>query len=127
MRKVWIYDPHSGGKPIPPATKVRTEGRIFDHVGKRYAGRFPRVDVRFRGALCYIDGYQERSDANSGSAQPNDDVPLRLCRIRFFGDEDRWSYAHYNYSYEKYEPSFLLSGEFHGTPEEAFDTATQFY
>lgn len=31
--------------------------------------------------------------------------------------------AFYTYSHEKYEPSVFSNGTFHGTPEEAFDTA----
>jgi hypothetical protein len=50
-------------------------------------------------------------------------IPLHLCRLRFFGDEERWSMAFYTYSNEKYEPSVFDNGTFHGTPEEAFETA----
>ena len=49
-----------------------------------------------------------------------------LCRIRYFGDENRWSFAWYTYAHEKYEPSFLITGDAHGTPEEAFETSAQF-
>jgi len=52
--------------------------------------------------------------------------PLHLCRIRYFGNEDRWSFTGYTYAHEKYQPSFLITGEDHGTPEEAFATAAQF-
>jgi hypothetical protein len=31
--------------------------------------------------------------------------------------------AFYTYSHEKYEPCVFDTGSFHGTPEEAFDTA----
>ena len=31
--------------------------------------------------------------------------------------------AFYTYSNERYEPCFFTTGEDHGTPEEAFDTA----
>ena len=41
----------------------------------------------------------------------------------YFGDEQRWSMAFYTYSNEKYEPCFFNNSTFHGTPEEAFDTA----
>ena len=45
---------------------------------------------------------------------------MALCRIRYFGNEDRSSFAWYTYAHEKYEPSFLLTGELltgeaHGT------------
>ena len=112
---MWVYDPHSGGVNIPAAVKTRTEQRILKYADKHYAGKFTRVDVRFRGALCYIDVYSEPDRMGN--------TPTHLCRIRYFGDENRWSFAWITYSNEKYEPSFLMTGEDHGTPEEAFETS----
>ena len=54
-------------------------------------------------------------------------TPTHLCRLRYFGDEERWGFAFYTYSNEKYELSVFPSGDFHGTPEEAFDTAAGVY
>jgi hypothetical protein len=122
---------------IPAAVKVRTERRILDYAAKHYPGKFIRVDVRFRGALCYIDVYTEpgvpsRSMLNTGETRDQwierlRNTPTHLCRIRYFGNEDRWSFAWYTYAHEKYEPGFLITGEDHGTPEEAFETSAQFY
>ena len=53
-------------------------------------------------------------------------TPTHLCRLRYFGDEDRWSIAFYLYSHMKYESSFFNNGTFHGTPEEAFETSAAF-
>jgi len=64
------------GKGIPSAVQARTEQRILAHAARHHAGKFMRIDVRFRGALCYIDGY----------AEP--DSPIHLCRIRCLGNED---------------------------------------
>jgi hypothetical protein len=133
---IWVYNPHTGGKSIPPAVRARTERRIVDYADKHYAGKFTRIDVRFRGALCYIDAYTE-PDVPRGSRPPRGETrdhwldrrrntSLHLCRIRYFGDEDSWSFAWYTYAHEKYEPGFLISGEDHCTPEEAFATAAQF-
>jgi hypothetical protein len=132
----WIYNPHTGGKSIPPAVKARTQRRILDHANQHHPGKFTRIDVRFRGALCYIDVYTE-PDLPRGVALPPGETrdqwierlrntPTRLCRIRYFGSEDRWSFAWYTYAHEKYEPSFLITGEDQGTPEEAFETSAQF-
>jgi len=131
----WVYDPHTGGKSVPPAVKARTERRILDYAAKHYAGKFLRIEVRFRGALCYIDAYTE-PDVEGFSPPPGEtrdqwieglrNTPTHLCRIRYFGDENRWSFAWYTYAHEKYEPSFLITGEDHGTPEEAFETSAQF-
>ena len=133
---IWVYNPHSGGKRIPPEVKTRTQRRILDYANKHYAGKFTRIGVRLHGALCYIDAYVEPEMPN-GSVPPDGEtrdqwldrlrnVPLHLCRIRYFGNEDRWSFAWYTYAHEKYEPGFLLSGENHCTPEEAFETSAQF-
>ena len=116
---VWVYNPHTGGKSIPPAVKAHTQQRILDYAHQHYAGRFTRIDVRFRGALCYIDAYTE-PDTPEGS------TPMHLCRIRYFGNADRWSFSWYSYAHEKYEPSFLITGADQGTPEEAFATSALF-
>lgn len=108
--RAWVYNPHTGGRRIPPAVRARTARRIRSYAEARYAGRFRRIEVRFRGALCYIDAWID-----------NAMEPLHLCRLRFFGDEEAWSLAFYTYSHERYEPSVFLNGTFHGTPEEAFD------
>ena len=134
--RTWVYNPHAGGKSIPFAAKIRTERRILDYAAKHYSGKFSRIDVRFRGALCYIDVYTE-PDLPRGSAPPPGETrnqwidrlrntPTHLCRIRYFGNEDHWSFAWYTYAHEKYEPSFLITGEDHGTPEEAFETSAHF-
>src|SRR5271157_2391143 len=57
--RMWVHNPHTGGKSIPPAVKARTERRILDYANKHFAGKFTRIDVRFRGVLCYIDAYTE--------------------------------------------------------------------
>jgi hypothetical protein len=67
--RMWVYNPHTGGKSIPPGVKARTEQRILDYAAKHYFGKFIRADVRFRGALCYIDVYTE-PDLPRGSAPP---------------------------------------------------------
>jgi hypothetical protein len=33
----------------------------------------------------------------------------------------------YTHAHEKYQPSFLITGDDHGTPKEAFETSGQFY
>ena len=54
-------------------------------------------------------------------------TPTHLCRLRYFGDEDGWGFGFYTYSNDKYELSVFPSGEFRGTPEDAFDTAARAY
>ncbi|PYQ96134.1 MAG: hypothetical protein DMF94_01450 [Acidobacteria bacterium] len=112
----WIYNPHVGGRIIPPLARMRTEQRIRRYAEAHYGGQFSRLDIRFHGALCYID-------ACIGSLPTE---PIHLCRLRFFGDEEAWSMAFYTYSHERYEPSIFPNGTFQGTPEEAFETAAMY-
>ncbi|MBI4814982.1 MAG: hypothetical protein HY791_01910 [Deltaproteobacteria bacterium] len=105
----WVYSPHTGGIQIPKAVQDRARERILAHAEPRYGRRW-RIEVRFRGALCYVDAF----------ARDGDEFQMRLVRLRFFGG-DRWTLAFYTYSHEKYEPSFFPSGEDFGTPEEGFD------
>jgi len=132
----WVYNPHVGGTKIPPSVQASVTRRLLAYAAKHYAGKFIRIDVRFRGALCYLDAYQE-PDLPRGYEPPAGETreewierlrntPHHLCRIRYFGDADRWTFAFYTYAHEKYEPSFFLSGDDHGTPEEAFETSAMF-
>ncbi len=129
---VWVYAPHLGGRPIPPAVRERTQARIVAHARKRYADRFTRLAVRFRGALCYVDAFTEPAPPTRGDLKALGEtrerylerlrsVPIHLCRLRYFGDEDRWTLGFYTYSNERYSPSAFRNGTFHGTPEEALD------
>ena len=133
---LWVRRPQARGKSIPPGVQARTERRIRDYAALHYAGKFTRIDVRFRGVLCYIDLYSEPDPASPMYQPPGEtreqclerlrNTPTHLCRIRYLGNEDRWSFAFYTYAHEKYEPSFLITGEDHGTPEEAFQTSALF-
>ena len=112
----WAYNPHAGGVTIPPVVRFRTERRIRAYADAHYKGRFTRLDIRFRGALCYIDAFVE----------PDSEVPLHLCRLRYFRNEEAWSMAFYTYSHEKYEPCMFGNGTWHGTPEEAFEIGAMY-
>lgn len=57
--KVWAFNPHSGEKKITPDTQAKVRKRITEHAEKNYAGKFTHLDIKFRGALCYIDAYKE--------------------------------------------------------------------
>jgi len=127
----WYYNPHTGGKKIPPLVQAATRDRIVRYANQHHAGKFTRIDVRFRGALCYIDAYTDPGDLPGRPPEGETrkhwierlrNTPTHLCRIRYFGDPESWSFAFYTYAQEKYEPNFLLTGKDHGTPEEAFET-----
>jgi hypothetical protein len=130
-KKVWTFTPHSGGKKISPETQDAVRKRITEHAEKNYAGKFTRLDVKFRGALCYIDAYKEpyvpegdppewMNETRKEYIERLRNTPTHLCRIRHF-DINRWSVAFYTYSNERYEPCIFPNGKWFGTPEEAFD------
>jgi len=54
-------------------------------------------------------------------------TPTHLCRLRYFGDEERWGFVFYTYSHKRYEFSMFPSGELLGSPEDAFDVSAQGY
>ena len=59
MRRGWVFNPHSGGTKIPASVQERTRGRILADAEEYYAGKFTRIDVRFRAQFCYVDAYVE--------------------------------------------------------------------
>lgn len=135
-RRGWVFDPNSGGVKIPEAVRRRTAERIEKYAAKHYAGKYTRLDIRFRGALCYIDAFTEPDEPSEGSLVATQetreqfharlrDTPLHLCRLRYFA-EDRWSLAFYTYSNERYEPCMFPNGSFFGTPEEAFEVGAMY-
>ncbi len=127
-----MSSPHTGGSPIPPSLQKETRRRILTHAEAHYAGRFTRIDVRFRGALCYIDAYCEPAppgrallltlgESEDQYYQRLRETPLHLCRLRYFAGRGFWSVAFYTYSHEQYEATVFPSGEVYGSPEEAFE------
>lgn len=128
----WVFDPDSGGVRIPEAVRQRTTARIEQFAAGQFAGRYTRLDIRYRGQFCYIDAYTEPAPL-SEEWPPADwpetredyqarlrDTPTHLCRLRYFGDEEGWGFAFYTYSNERYQLAIFPSGEFFGPPEEAF-------
>lgn len=133
----WVKDPHSGGVKIPEKVKESTKQRIFAYAEKHYAGKYTRIDVRFKTHFCYIDAYTEPaipenfdlSRFNITREQYIErllNTPTHLCRLRFKGDGEKWSMAFYTYSNEKYEPCIFRNGTFYGTPEEAFEQSAMY-
>ena len=132
----WVYDPHSGGIKIPARLKEPITQRILAYAEAHYAGKYNRIDARFRDKFCYIDAYIEPyvpeenfNEELYGCTREERieflrTVPTHLCRLRYGGDMDRWTMAFYTYSNEKYEPSVFNNGTFFGTPEEAFETSS---
>ena len=134
--KTWTFNPHTGGVKISPAKQAEVRQRIERHAASNYSGRYVRLQFRFRGALCYIDAFTEPQPPSpsllkiTGETKEQYIERLRssathLGRLRYFG-ADRWSYAFYTYSNERYEPTVFRSGDWFGTPEEAFDIGASY-
>jgi hypothetical protein len=137
-RGAWVRDPDTGGVTIPQAVQRQTEERIRRYAEEHFAGKYTRLDIRFRHQFCYIDAYTEPVPLPGwppadGPETPEQylerlrNTPTHLCRLRYFGDMERWGFAFFAYSSEKYKLSVFPSGEFYGPPEEAFHTAARAY
>ena len=139
-QKQWMYVPDSGGVKIPDAVKPRIRQRIQHYADEHFAGRFTRLDIRFRSKFCYIDAYTDPEPSMTPNWPPADfpetreeyierlrNTPLHLCRLRYYGSDDRWAFAFYAYSGERYEASVFPDGEFEGMPEAAFAASANAY
>ena len=126
----WFFNPGSGGKIIPDSVKHDVEKRINSIAKKHFRGKYIRLDIRFRGHFCYIDAVKEPEvdedwppkdwpETQEEYIERLQNTPVHLCRLRYFGD-DRWGFAFYTYSNEKYELCIYPNGEFIGKPEDAF-------
>lgn len=127
----WVRDPDFGGIKIPKRVQERTSQRILKYAEQHYSGKYIRLEIRFRAQFCYIDAFTEPHVTDDfpppGCPGTHEEhlerirnTPLHLGRLRYFGNEDSWSYAFYKYSDMKYELCVLDSGDFYGTLEEAF-------
>jgi hypothetical protein len=112
--------------------RERTEQRILAYAEAHHAGKFTRLGIWFRGALCYIDAYLEPAKPSAALLRITKETreeyyermrsaPLHLCRLRYFGRDDAWSMAFYTYSRERYQPCAFDHGGLTGTPEQAFE------
>jgi hypothetical protein len=138
-RKQWVFDPDSGGKKVPEAVRQRMEARLRRYAEEQFAGLYTRLEIRFRGQFCYVDAYTEPEPLTPGWP-PADwpetreqyqerlrNTPVHLCRLRYFGDEERWGFGFYSYANERYELSIFPTGEFFGPPEDALQVSGQMY
>jgi len=141
LRGVWVCDPDRGGTPIPPTVRERTDERIRSYAERHFRGNYTRLGIRFQKQFCYIDAFTEPDvpkrwpppevpdlhETREERVEQLRETPIHLCRLRYFRDDDRWSFAMFGYSNEKYALTILPSGEFFGTPEEAFAAAAGAY
>ncbi|MDZ4720893.1 MAG: hypothetical protein SH847_20745 [Roseiflexaceae bacterium] len=55
----WVFDPDRGGVRIPETIKRSTEAKLRQIAEAEFTNHYTRLDIRFRGAFCYIDAYAE--------------------------------------------------------------------
>jgi hypothetical protein len=138
------FAPDSGAVRIPEA--CGSEPRLAS-AGRCRGGRETRSSrdgtpvstSASRAQFCYVDAYTEPEPTGPNWPPPGGPetreaylerlraTPTHLCRLRYFGDEERWGFAFYTYSNERYELSVFPSGEFLGPPEDAFRVAAGVY
>jgi hypothetical protein len=134
MTRVRVKDPHSSGVKIPERLKETVKNRILSYAEAHYAGKYTRIEVRYKGHFCYIDAYTEPfvpedydpltfGETREERIESLRKTPIHLCRLRYQGNEEQWTMAFYTYSHNKYEPSVFDHGGFFGTPEEAFQAS----
>lgn len=127
----WQIDPHAGGNKISNQVRADTIERLERYAASHFSGQYTRLDIRFRGALCYVDAFVEPDKPSKALLEATGETekqfverlrktPLHLCRLRYFA-VDHWSLAFYTYSNERYEPCMFPNDTFFGTPEEGLE------
>jgi hypothetical protein len=104
----WYFNPHTGGKKIPPAMHCKLVAQANACAAKREWYPKYQLKLRFRNQFCYLDAFEEGKES------------FPIGRLRYFS-EDRWSLAFYTYSNESYQPCLFLNDEWFGTIKQAID------
>ena len=106
MKKMWVYDPQSGGNKIPEKYHwvIRQQADKFSTT-RPWSAAY-EIKLRFKAQFCYLDGLKK-----------GEDKTFPIGRLRYFRD-NVWSLAFYTYSNETYQPCVFLNGEWEGTLEE---------
>jgi hypothetical protein len=99
---------------IPDSTKSSLHYRLSARATERWP-QITRIDIRFRAGFAYL-----------AAVLPDGDV-LPLCRLRYTGYANSWSFAIYRASHDDYQDSYLPDGLHAGTAEDALDTAAGLY
>lgn len=109
MKKMWVYDPQSGGNKIPGKYHwvIRQQAERFAST-RAWSSEY-EIKLRFKSQFCYLDGLKKGTD----KAFP-------IGRLRYFRD-NVWSLAFYTYSNETYQPCVFSNGKWEGTLEEGIE------
>lgn len=123
-QKVWVY---VGPREIPENVRRALKERLERHAARKWKGLYREIIVRFRRNFAYVDVLEAVADMKGEKHRESEAIPTHLCRMRYLGDINKWEFAFYKYSDERYEPCYLPSGSFTGTPEMCFDCAAVVY
>lgn len=101
-----------------PSTRLKefTAGTVDHHASTRWPA-LEEVTISWRGSYGYLIGY----------LSANDEDQIKLCRIQYLGDPERWAFAIWQASTDSYTDSVLLNGQPTGQPTLALDTACTLY
>jgi hypothetical protein len=99
---------------IPESTRSSLKQRLEARRRERWPS-LTKLVVTYRAGFAYVVGVDSDGD----------DLPL--LRLRYQRSASSWGFAIYLASRDGYEDSFLPSGSFSGTPEEALDCACGLY
>jgi hypothetical protein len=86
MPRGWTCGP-AQPKSIPAPIQVSVRQRIEAHAAENFAGRYARLDIRFRGRFCYVDAFKEPDKKHhpkpgwfEGAAEQLRETPVHLIR-----------------------------------------------
>lgn len=99
---------------VPESTRASLTFKLADRARERWP-RIRQVHTRFKGSYAYID------------AELIDGSTLKLCRLRYVGFANSWSFAVWRASHDDYQESWLPNGSAAGTAEQCLDTACGLY
>jgi len=131
----WVFNPNSGGKPIPELVQRRTDARLRSYAESTTPDGM--ADSRFGSAASSVMSTRTRnlrSPVQTGR-QPTGRRHARstwsVCVIRpstcvgcgNAGMRNIWGFAFFAYSSDKYELSVFPLGQFFGPPEDAFEVS----
>ncbi len=101
-------------RTVPDSTKTSLQQRLAARARERWP-QLTDITVRHRAGFAYI------------TAHLPDDEQLPLCRLRYNGSASTWGFAIYRASHNDYEDSYLPTGTFAASPEDALDCACGLY
>lgn len=113
MKKIWVYDPHSGGSKLSSQHQEEICKQVTTFAKKRLWYPKVQLKVRFKNQFCYVY-----------TIESGDDRELPLCRLRHFQTD--WSMALFTYSNDTYQPCAFPDGKQTGTLVAALELCEEF-